>query len=429
MKTDCGQLLALCHPRVQRIKEADCSTRVIPSATMPEIAIPPTQAAQSISQRTIADAQSSAWPVAEVRAGGLEQVEELEAEWRTLCLDGSADGPFCRPEWLATLMRVCKVHRNLLLVTVRDGGKLAAVLPLVAQRGFFCGFPVMKLRPPTHGLSPRFDLVCVEGPRRQPVTWALWRGLRDLPGWDLLELSGITHDTPIDQLLRAAKQLDDFPIGYWEAGSSPYISLTSTDGAFVDPVQGCDAHFRHELRRFGRKAERLGPLRLRRVDRADPEWIRKFLELERSGWKGRAGSAITQKPNEPQFYMEIACWAERAGCLSLYFLEAQEQLLAAQFGLTYRKRYYALKCAFNEQHRDCAPGHLLLHELLRDCARRGVVECDLLGNCDEWKKRWAPSQRGFRIGYVFRNNLLGQLLYKVKFKLRPAVRRLLNHSA
>ena len=172
-----------------------------------------------------------------------------------------------------------------------------------------------------------------------------------------------------------------------------------------------------------RDAVAQGELRLRRVTVAQREDLNRFYELEASGWKGEAQSAIKADAKTRQFYDEIANSAEWFGYLSMYFLELNEQLLAAHLGLCYRDVYYSPKLAYDETFKQFAPGHLIISSILEDCAARGVHLYDITGPDDEWKLRWTDSLRPRSRFLVFQNGLAGKLAHTMRFRIRPWAKR------
>jgi hypothetical protein len=90
---------------------------------------------------------------------------------------------------------------------------------------------------------------------------------------------------------------------------------------------------RSNLRREERELKALGQLRLRGVERSDPDELERFYRLEASGRKGRERSAILCDRRSVQFFSEVAREAARLN-FSLNMLELDGKLLAARFGLT-----------------------------------------------------------------------------------------------
>src|SRR5260370_19641639 len=151
-----------------------------------------------------------------------------------------------------------------------------------------------------------------------------------------------------------------FAIARRESGRSAYIPILGGNATGEPPVQGTDAKFRVNLCRRWRNLSAQGTLALQRFDKADPQMLQRFYELERSGWKGRSRSAITLDPHTQQFYDQIARAAEQFNYLSIYILESNGRDVAAQFGLRYGSRYFLLKTAYDEAYSHSSPAQLLL---------------------------------------------------------------------
>lgn len=349
----------------------------------------------------------------DVLAGGPQILERIAAEWRTLCDEGPCDEPFYRPEWISAHLRAFEPDASLRVYTARSGGRLRAVLPLVEERATVRGIPVRKLRSAAGVHSCRFDLVHgrddgMEMGRR------IWERLRASGGWDVIEITDVPEGGVIDRLLGVAEE-DGHPIGRWESLRTPYIPI---DGTFDQVLERTDAKFRANVRRRRKKLEGKGAVRFVHTKEADARVLADFYELERSGWKGERGTAIGCDPKTRRFYDQIATWASEQGCLSLYALELEGRPVAMHYGLTWRGRYFLPKPAFDEGHRECSPGQLLLHDVLRSCAEQGLREFDFLGPWMEWKADWTDQVRVHHWCYVFRKGPVGQALHAAKFRLK-----------
>jgi CelD/BcsL family acetyltransferase involved in cellulose biosynthesis len=107
-------------------------------------------------------------------------------------------------------------------------------------------------------------------------------------------------------------------------------------------------------------------------------------------------------------------------------LEFNGELIAAHFALTYRDRCYSPKVAFNEKYRQFAPGHLIISEMLRDCAARGIRGYDITGQDQNWKMKWTATTLGVNHHFIFKGSL-GRLAYKVHATF-PLAKRLVSAS-
>jgi CelD/BcsL family acetyltransferase involved in cellulose biosynthesis len=361
-------------------------------------------------------------PTAEVLSGGVEIIDQLAGEWRTLCEHSRYDEPFYRPEWIAAYVRAFAQDKTVVLATARSGGRLTAVLPLIQENGLIGGLPARKLRAAGNVHTCRFDLVHRVG-FGEAVIPAVWDALQSMPGWDLLELPDVVIRGAAGELARLAST-QGYATHATRAATSPYVTLPTPEGLEPHPVARIDSKFRSNLRRRMRKLQLRGPIKLICTRQAD-ERLAYFYELERAGWKGADRSAIVCNARTREFYEQVARWCERLGTLCIYTLECAGRPVAMFYGLQQRSRYFLLKTAYDESFSDCSPGQLITQEVLRALAAEGCVEFDFLGELTDWKKEWIPRLRPHSNWYVFRGPW-GRALHRMRFQVRPAIGRSLR---
>jgi CelD/BcsL family acetyltransferase involved in cellulose biosynthesis len=359
----------------------------------------------------------------ECLTGGVEIIEQLAAEWRKLCEEGPCDEPFYRPELIAAFVRAFASEKELLVITARAGGRLRAVLPLIQEQAWFYGVPIRKLRSVTNLHTSRFDLVHGAGDEVAASVLTIWQRLKQTPGWDVIEAEDVPQQGAFNHLLVAAS-LDGYPTGRWVVVPTPYIPLPGPGGSLETVLSHLSKKFRSNLRRRMKKLEAQGAVRLVRVVQANQAALDRFYELERAGWKGKEGTAIACDAQTRQYYDGMARAAAQFGYFSLYALECDARPIAIHYGLAHRGRYYVPKLAYDETYRDFSPGHLLVHEVLRDLIEQGMREFDFLGPWMEWKGEWTSKLRPHANCYVFGRGIRGRALWSLKFQLMQAARRL-----
>lgn len=361
--------------------------------------------------------------VATADRGGLEVVERWADEWRNLCHESNDDQPFYRPEWIAAHIRAFTPRARIVLLTVTSEGKLLYVLPLLEEWSLFSGIPVRKLRAPVNGHSCRFDAVRHSSAQGDAAVVVAWNYLQNLRGWDMLEIQDVLEGSTISSLAREAGKKGFHAVQVPHL-TNPYVPIPPNP---LDVKKlPINARLRGKLRHIRREIEIQGELKFLRIDKADQATLDRFYELESAGWKGRGGTAIACHPNTRQFYNEISKSAGRFGYLCMYTLELNGELLAAHLGFSHRGRYFSPKVAYNEKFSQYASGHLIVSEILQDCASRGISEYDITGINDEWKMKWTSEARSKFIYFIFRPGLRGTLAYALRFRTRPAIKRLVQ---
>jgi CelD/BcsL family acetyltransferase involved in cellulose biosynthesis len=356
--------------------------------------------------------------------GGPEVIDQFSKEWEAMC-DGNPDmEPFCRPEWTRAYCRALAPKSRLVLISARVDGELKAVLPLIEENTLFYGLPARKLTGAA-SFFYRFDISGGSNPDKKAAIQAVWQALKELGHWDVIEFPQTPHGAEIETLLCAAQE-EGYRTGSSEGVRNAYIPVAGWDG---DPdywLLRCNRHFRHTFRTAARKLPAGAEVSLRRVTKADPDSLRAFYALESSGWKGEEGTAIDCSDDTRQFFTEIAEAAARSGYFSMYFLDVNGVPIAAHFALTLGGKCYALKCAYDQKYSACAPGHLIVNSILRDCAERGLSDFEFLGPMSEWKSKWTSLFHQLAFSYVFPNSAYGRMLHSAKFKLAAGVKDLLT---
>ena len=139
---------------------------------------------------------------------------------------------------------------------------------------------------------------------------------------------------------------------------------------------GLDGHIEHvmpkrrlkDIERNIRRLAKLGNLRFERS--RDPDIIARrleqFLELENSGWKGTAGTALLAKREDAGFAR--SAFAPRSDGLSLINTDTlliDDCPIAISFNLQARHTAYTAKVAYDETYRRYSPGFVLEYFVIR----------------------------------------------------------------
>lgn len=377
---------------------------------------------QAIAKQKFVPKTTAAPLQVETLSGGVEVIERLAAEWRALC--DEATQPFFQPEWIAAYVRAFAADKTLLVFTVRRGGQLCAVLPLIAERATLHGIPVRKLRSPSNVHSCRFDLVVAPEEATEAIP-ALWQALRQRGDWDVIELCDVPQGGRGEQLLASAVA-DGFQTGRWSMPSGPYVPLAAPNGTSEEQTERTQrdgsAKLHSSLRRLRRRLEQQGTVQF--SCETTPAQLAHFYALERAGWKGQEGTAIACDERLRGFYDDIAQTAAQQGRLLLYRLECGAQTIAMQLCITDEKTCYLLKPAYDEAFGNYSPGHLLVAEILSDLQARGFTEYDLMSPQSEWKNRWAKAVREQSHLYIFRRGIMGRALHAWKFQVLSRLRQM-----
>jgi CelD/BcsL family acetyltransferase involved in cellulose biosynthesis len=369
------------------------------------------------SYRSFASTRASS--LTEIICGSVDVIDRIAPEWRALCVDGTHNEPFYRPEWIAAYLRAFEPQAKVVLVTVRRGGQLRAVLPLVEDKVGLFGVGATRLRGPVNEHSNRLDLIHGDGDSEWAIATA-WHALANLSGWDVIDVRHVPDGGALHQVLDCATDAG-YATSKRETLRSPYIPLA--DSAPAKGYSPPDASFRRNLRRGMRKLEAFGPVQVVRRDTVDAHTLERFFSTELAGWKGRSGTAIACRPETLRFYTDVANAASRLGYFALYELWCGDSPVAFDLGFTLQGRYFVPKVAYNEAFKSVGPGHLIVGEILRDLQGRQMTELDMLGHTDPYKARWTNVYRQHYHCHIFGRGPTGQAFQTWTDHVMPAGRK------
>jgi CelD/BcsL family acetyltransferase involved in cellulose biosynthesis len=344
----------------------------------------------------------------------------LEGEWNDAVVRAGMTHPFLRHEWLRTWWECFGGDRRLHIVIVRSGGRIAAIAPLMVETAWMCGVRVRRLRLMQNDHTPRADFI-VAGRDGQAYR-AIWNALAETSErWDVLLLGQLPRDSRTGTVLSALAE-GSGSIGVWRSSDSPYVEL---HGAWDAYVAGLPGKFRQNLRNRISRLRRIGEPALESIDggAALDTAFDDSVRLESSGWKRRAGTAIASDPAVHRFYRLVAKRTAARGWLRLMFLTVGGRRIATSYSLCYDRRLFLCKTGYDPTYESCSPFKVLTYFALRQAFEEGLEEVDFLGDTEPWKREWTETVRSHDWVFLFSNTRRAQLVYALKFRLIPVLKR------
>lgn len=328
-----------------------------------------------------AERHAAAPPVrARFRDAG-DAVASLGAEWDVLARAAAEPNAYAE-SWFVAASLPAFASGEVRLVEVRRGLRLIGLLPVTVERDY----GRTRFR---YVQNWRHDQMFLGTPLvragEEAAFWAAALDLLDGAGWaaNLLHVAGLVEDGPVHCGLADAAA----------ASGRRCAVVHHTSRALLESRLGPDAFIerhirpkkRKEIRRLRSRLAEQGPLVARRLDAAAdfPDWCDSYLRLERSGWKGRSGTALTCDPAGEAFFRAALAGAWHAGRLDFLRLDLGGRPIAMLVNFLAPPGGFAFKTVFDEGFARFSPGVLIQLENLALLERgdiRWVDSCAVEGH-------------------------------------------------
>jgi CelD/BcsL family acetyltransferase involved in cellulose biosynthesis len=350
----------------------------------------------------------------------LERQQDLgavEEDWRMLAEQrGNA---FVTPEWYGAWMRHYGRDVDPAIVVVhRQDGRVRGLLPLVRARSGvlralrFGGGSLGDYFHPV-ALTEDESVVAMESARALCATEDGWRSMiLDHVPVEHRWWGEMSHAVPVS-LSTAAYRGDVVPLIEFEGRSwDEYLATRSRN-------------MRSQVRRKTRALAREHQMVFRRT--RDPaelaDDLRTFFRLHDERWAGRGGSTSSSLRSR-DFHADFAAAALARDWLRLWFLEVDDEPVAAWYGWNLGGRYSYYLSGFSSRWARFSVGFVLLAHTIHSAIEEQATEYDLLLGAEPYKSRFATSERAVRTVVITRAGHPARLLIAGEAALWRARRRL-----
>jgi CelD/BcsL family acetyltransferase involved in cellulose biosynthesis len=352
--------------------------------------------------------------------------------WRDLALRSAEPNPFCEADFVIPACRLLRGGKSVQLLVAEEGGRFHASLPVrpVKLIGIF-PTPVISSWRHLYGF---LGTPLVDTERGFEAVELL---LRSLIGTGrrgrVIVLEQFGEDGPVAMELRQAARVLGLAVDVYSSGERSVLACAGAGPSDLPaPVR---RERRAKARQWRRLRTDLGETTV--VDRAcDPDAADRFLALEASGWKRKAGTALACQPRDAAFYREVCRRFQANGALRVYSLDVGERMLAMQTTFSSGRALFDWKVAYDERFARYSPGtqlQLRVFELECDAGVDWIDSCSEV--TDAHQLRISPDRRRIatlaigRSGRFDRRALRAAVVVtKIDRKLRGLSARNLRHQ-
>jgi CelD/BcsL family acetyltransferase involved in cellulose biosynthesis len=309
----------------------------------------------------------------------VEAAEDLAAAWDGLAASAAEVNVFAE-RWFAVaaarhLPQGAGAH--LMQIWAGDGfnRRLIALLPLALSRRYG-RIPVRHVVNWTHYQCFLGTPLIRAGWERE--AWSAALAALDRMPWarGFLHIDGLVESGAVHRGLMAAAAMRRAPCDTVYRSERALLESSLSPGTYYEA--SVRKKKRKELKRLASRLNELGAVATRRLGEGDDlaEWCDAFLMLERSGWKGSAGSALGSSDGTERFFRAAITGARAAGRLEMLRMDLDGRPIAMLVNFIAPPGAFSFKIAFDEAYARYSPGVLIEIDNLAILARRDVAWMD-----------------------------------------------------
>ena len=346
----------------------------------------------------------------------LAGLEAIRDEWEELYERSIIRSPLTTFTYIRMWYTTFDAHRTMRIYRVQVGDTLLGFMPLVLKKGRF-GIRQLGNLVNEH-CRVSYPLVA-QGYEHEFRQKLLTDVIVSASSWDIF-----THDfsfcfSPLHDLFCNAQLT---AAGHqWEKTIAPTytIMLSETFAQYWNQLPS--KSFKKSIRNAQNRLNREKNVRFLRVENTEAlaSWPQ-FLEIESSGWKGAAGTAIMHtEAVTQQYYRDFLQILADTNNLYLYMMQIDDVLVAAEFGYVDGDIFQSVKSAYDERFAKLSPSHLLalyvIEDLILLCAH--VKRYHLFPWDTGYKQKFINESTSYMTTTIYGQTVRGQLfLYARQLK-------------
>lgn len=320
---------------------------------------------------------------------GREGLEEIRDAWRRAASGMGRRRYFHDIRWYQSYLEVLEHEpQRVHFFVFRTDGEAVAVIPLRRSEVTRAGIRVRVLEIPHHEFLKEGDFVIGERQDLKTLSSQLLAALRSDPRfqWDVLRLPHVLEDS---RALALVREIKGYLVQQRDTGGCDYIHCPTGK----DPLADLSKKMRKQLRRATNKLNALGTnsfVSYRRGAELEHAF-EQLLDLEQSGWKGKAGTAMRSLADKERLFRRLVALYSATGDLEVNLLQVNDLPIGGTLAFRLDDTCYGMKIARDQRYPEVSAGHLLMQELLTRCSRSSGINYLNLVSDAGWNDRWRPS--------------------------------------
>lgn len=318
----------------------------------------------------------------------------MKDTWNDILVKSKDNDVFSTWEWLSSWWRHFGEGRKLRILLIHNNNKIVAIVPLMWSKYDILRFgSLTKIEFIGSPQSDYNNFILIE--REMECLKLFLNYLNEqYNDWNCLELSDISESTLSMKLLRKmpSEELLGGQLQERVTFLCPYMNLPGSTEIFISKLSG---NMRRNLRRRMRKLSEKYRVEVKTHNNFDSieEAMNAFYNLHQKRWKTQGFLGVFSEKKLRDFHLDVARRFAEKGWLSLYFLTANDEPIAAIYSFDYKQKKYEYLTGFDPEYSRYGVANLMRRHVAEECIRRGLKEYDLMRGDEPYKSSWNTKNR------------------------------------
>ena len=319
------------------------------------------------------------------------ELDDLRCIWDSILQKSKDNDVFSTWEWLSSWWEHFGKGRRLRVLVAREKDEIVGIAPLMLSNHDFMHFGGIREIGFIGSPQSDYNNLILLNNERECLKMFLNHIVSE-HDWNILRLGDVREGTLSAKLLCEVLTGDRLKLQHRVTTLCPYITLPNTIEDFMKKLP---SHRRKDIRR------RLHRLRDKYLIEfktytdfnSIEEAMNVFCGLHQKRWKSKGKSGNLALRTVRDFHTAIARSFADKGWLSLYFLTANEEPVAAAYSFDYGQKTYAYLTGFDPRFAKYGVGSLLYMHAIEMSIRKRFKEFDLTRGYEPYKVRWSTEVR------------------------------------
>jgi CelD/BcsL family acetyltransferase involved in cellulose biosynthesis len=334
-----------------------------------------------------------------------EHFLQLQDQWNSLG-SSAIETVFLTHAWLGSWLVELAPSAQLHVLTAWDGERLVAALPLFGdpkvgrgRRWAFMG---------TGTLTPNHLDVIAEPSRRAETRSRFAEMMLEKRGeWDVIEFDKVPGESATIAAWKDAFGKAGLATTCSESAACPYCDLPGDFGEYTAGIRRRLRKKIRQTRRWVADDPEKRHLTVTDNEQDSLDALEHLVRFHQARWKGKGYPGAFADPRVVRFHRRMVREAQARGCLRMYTLAAEGQIIAVSYDFHIGSTVQAYLSSFDEAWADASPGVLLRSYAIEQSILEHANVFDFLEGEESYKTAWCPLRRQNMRLSVFNRTLAG----------------------